>query len=84
MVNRRKGLGFAVDERGDFVVHFPTTDSCALDVADRGSSTLEEIASAWGVTRERIRQVEEAALNHLDDKPGIDVESLHALAAARG
>lgn len=30
--------------------------TCALDVADDGPSTLDEIASALGLTRERIRQ----------------------------
>lgn len=33
-------------------------DTCALDVADRGGSTLEEVGNALNVTRERIRQIE--------------------------
>lgn len=32
--------------------------SCALDVADRGGATLEEVGEYIGVTRERIRQIE--------------------------
>lgn len=36
--------------------------SCALDVADQGAVTLEEVAEYLGVTRERVRQVEEQAL----------------------
>lgn len=36
--------------------------TCALDVADRGGMTLESIAEFTGLTRERVRQVEDAAL----------------------
>lgn len=38
------------------------TESCVLDVADRGGATLEEIGDMLGLTRERVRQVEEEAL----------------------
>src|SRR6516164_5154081 len=34
-------------------------ETCALDVADRGGVTLEEIAQLVGLTRERIRQIQE-------------------------
>ena len=37
-------------------------ESCALDVADRGGATLEELGEILGVTRERVRQLEAAAL----------------------
>ena len=37
-------------------------DTCALDVADRGGSRLEDVAIAMNVTRERIRQLEGDAL----------------------
>ncbi len=33
-------------------------ESCSLDIADRGGSTLDEIGNAMGVTRERVRQIE--------------------------
>ena len=33
-------------------------DSCALDVAERGASTLEEVGRVTNLTRERIRQLE--------------------------
>lgn len=36
-------------------------ETCALDVADRGGATLEEIGQALGFTRERARQIEERA-----------------------
>lgn len=37
-------------------------ESCALDVADRGGETLEEVGAIMNLTRERIRQVEVKAL----------------------
>jgi len=33
-------------------------DTCALDVAERGGVTLEEVGEIMNMTRERIRQVE--------------------------
>lgn len=39
-------------------------ETCALDVADRGGATLEMTADYVNLTRERIRQVEVAALKH--------------------
>lgn len=38
------------------------TETCSLDVADRGGVTLEEAGAFLGITRERIRQVEEMAV----------------------
>lgn len=35
--------------------------SCALDVADEGRLTLEQVASTMQVTRERVRQIEQRA-----------------------
>jgi len=40
-------------------------ETCALDVADRGGATLGEVGSVLGVTRERVRQLEERALRRL-------------------
>jgi hypothetical protein len=42
------------------------TETCALDVADRGGTTLEEVGAIMNLTRERIRQVEVKALAKLD------------------
>ena len=41
-------------------------ESCALDVADRGGTTLEDVGAIMNLTRERIRQVEVKALAKLD------------------
>jgi hypothetical protein len=60
-VNRRKDHGVRVDADGNLIVSFPTVDSCAKDVAERGA-TLEEIGTMWGITRERVRQIEVSGL----------------------
>lgn len=38
------------------------TETCALDVADRGGVTLPELGEILGVTKERAMQLEKAAL----------------------
>jgi hypothetical protein len=51
-------------ESGAIKLNFPhlevweMTETCSLDVADRGGITLEEVGSILNLTRERIRQVE--------------------------
>ena len=42
------------------------TDTCALRVADRGGSTLEEVGTIMNLTRERVRQVEVKGLAKLE------------------
>jgi len=49
-------------------------ESCALDVADRGGTTLEDVGAIMNLTRERIRQVEVKALAKLQSLR--DMESL--------
>lgn len=40
-------------------------ESCSLDVADRGGETLAVIGSLLNMTRERVRQIEGAAIRHV-------------------
>ena len=48
--------------------------TCALDVADKGGQTLEEVAQIYGLSRERIRQIEERMLERLRPRaPGLAV-----------
>jgi transcription initiation factor TFIIIB Brf1 subunit/transcription initiation factor TFIIB len=39
--------------------------AAALDVANEGPRTLDEVAEVLGVSGERVRQIEEEALEHL-------------------
>jgi DNA-directed RNA polymerase sigma subunit (sigma70/sigma32) len=39
--------------------------SCALDIAERGPMTLEDVAAATRLTRERVRQLEHRSMKKL-------------------
>jgi hypothetical protein len=54
-------------------------ETCALDVAERGGITLEEVGDIMNLTRERIRQVE---VSGLDKLKGSDVP-LHTFVEGR-
>lgn len=41
-------------------------ETCSLDIADRGGTTLEDVGAIMNLTRERIRQVEVRALAKLE------------------
>jgi len=64
--------------RGSIKVNFPDvdvwemTDTCALDIADRGGITLEEVGQIMNLTRERVRQLETQGLAKLGHLPGMD------------
>lgn len=50
--------------------------TCALDLADEGPRTLGEIAKVFGLTRERVRQIEAKALGKVRARlrlQGLDV-----------
>jgi hypothetical protein len=57
-------------------IHLPVVhESCALEAAEQGGMTLEEIAKRLSLTRERVRQIELGALKKLWAKLGAnDVE----------
>ncbi len=56
---------------GSIKINFPDVEvwqleeTCALDVAERGGITLEEVGEIMNLTRERIRQVEASGLGKL-------------------
>jgi hypothetical protein len=76
-------------ETGSIKLNFPDkeiwelAETCALDVADKGGITLEEVGAIMNLTRERIRQVEtrgllklrEAAEEELDPKDPVQSRS---------
>lgn len=66
----KHALFLDVSETGSIILNFPHLDpgqmpvdrSCTLDLAERGAMTLEDIAVATNLTRERVRQIELKAL----------------------
>lgn len=55
--------------------------TCALDVAEEDGQTLEQIGNIMGLTRERVRQIEEEALDKLRQKlteAGVDIEAIRS------
>jgi len=62
------------------VVH----ETCALEAADLGGMTLEEIASRLSLTRERVRQIELGALKKLWARLGGDEVEREASEPAPG
>jgi hypothetical protein len=68
---------------GSIKVNFPDKEvwqleeTCALDIAERGGSTLEEVGAIMNLTRERIRQVEVSGLERLQAEGfQIDLEAV--------
>lgn len=64
-------LAFDITPAGGLVENFPgleldqLADTCALDVADRGVTPLEDIAVRINATRARVGQIEEESLAKL-------------------
>ena len=56
---------------GSIKLNFPDLEvwelpaTCALDIADRGGTTLEDVGAIMNLTRERVRQLEVKALTRL-------------------
>ncbi len=70
----RKG---AIEERAHGLEPWEMVDTCALDVAERGwepgggrgpGATLDDVAEILGLTKERVRQIEEKAIERLKKK----------------
>ncbi len=65
---------------GSVKLNFPDKEiwelphTCALDVADQGGITLEEVGDIMNLTRERVRQVEALGLSKLKDATDDDFE----------
>lgn len=51
--------------------------TCALDVANQGPSTLDAIAYLMNLSRERVRQIEAYGLSLLQNNYQEDLEDLH-------
>jgi hypothetical protein len=66
-------------ETGSIKLNFPDKDiwelehTCALDVAEKGGITLEEVGEIMNLTRERIRQVETRGLGKLREATDDDI-----------
>ncbi len=61
-------------ETGSIKLNFPDKEpweleeTCALDVAERGGVTLEEVGDILNLTRERVRQVEVTGLTKMREQ----------------
>ena len=61
-------------DTGALKINFPDTDiselehSCALDVADDGEMTFEQIGGLLNLTRERIHQMTNQAVGNIGEK----------------
>lgn len=59
------------EDSGNIKLTFPGVEvhdmahTCALDLADGDGATLDEIGAAQNISRERVRQIELAAITHL-------------------
>jgi hypothetical protein len=67
-------------ETGSIKLNFPDKEiweleeTCALDVADKGGITLEEVGAIMNLTRERIRQVETRGLLKLREAAEVELD----------
>ena len=82
------GAGACVNARtGSIKFNFPgkevheLEETCALDVAERGGITLEEVGGLMNLTRERVRQLEAEALTDLQTIVDLTEEDITELGA---
>jgi len=74
-VSCRYHLYLETVDSGSLKINFPDREvcdmehSCALDLADSGAKSLEAIAQAMNLTRERVRQLEERAMKRAEENP---------------
>lgn len=81
-----------VTEAGSLKINFPDIEvddmkeTCALDVADRGGMTLEDVGEVMNLTRERTRQLEANGLAKLEvlREPRFHLPLLSASRVPRG
>lgn len=94
-VSCRYNLAIDVGPEGSLKVNFPDAegwvdfdampDTCALDVATHGGRNLERVGERMNLTRERARQVEDAALRKVRRDAGPELlELLEASAPMPG
>jgi Sigma-70, region 4 len=71
----RTDCRYHLANRGYWEHHLRPTRDCSLDVANEGPHTLDEVAAVLGVSGERVRQIEEEAIEHL--KHNATLKRLH-------
>lgn len=70
-VSCRYHLYLDVTRKGSLKLNFPDLEpwelpqTCALDVADRGEATLDQVGEAMNLSRERVRQLEQDTVREL-------------------
>lgn len=68
-------------ETGSITINFPSREpwdipaTCALDVADAGALTLDEVGEMTNLTRERIRQIEVRGLLKIKREHGHELDA---------
>ena len=66
-VSCRHHLGVEIQKSGA-VRETGASETCSLDVADRGEHTLEEVGVILGMSRQAVQQFERRALARLKDR----------------
>lgn len=89
-VSCKHHLYLDVSRTGSIKLNFPDlephelVESCSLDVAGRGGTTLQEVADIMNLTRERIRQLEVSGLAELQSRAEVEALREHVGEGPRG